>query len=391
MMPRIDGLEVARRLKADVMSSRIPILMLTSLSGVDDRVKGLEAGADDYMAKPFDLRELGARVQGAHPRGPRERDRNPTTNLPGSRRSTRRSRRVSSGKADCAVLYLDIDHFDAYADAIGIRKADDIIAELGELVLERARAYGGAEAFVGHVGGDDFIVVVAPDEAEELAQRSRRGVRRRASRAGTRARAAPSRWRTPDERCRSRIVDARRRRRASADDLATRARAGQARVDAAASGSNVRRLEARAARLTRLARGRSLRPRRGARRGRHGDGVSRRGRELRREVAVKVLFPHLARRTTLRRASSARRARPPASSTPTSSGSSTSAPGGRDEPPYIVMELIRGRSLVGEPRRERPAARRDRGVRRRGPGARRSLGPRTTRESSTATSSPRTS
>src|SRR5688572_27854758 len=63
MMPRLDGIEVTRRLKADVLASRIPILMLTAMGGVDDRVKGLDAGADDYLGKPFDLRELAARVR----------------------------------------------------------------------------------------------------------------------------------------------------------------------------------------------------------------------------------------------------------------------------------------------------------------------------------------
>ena len=62
MMPRVDGLEVARRLKADVMWSRTPILMLTALAQVDDQVQGLDAGADAYMSKPFDLRELGAAI-----------------------------------------------------------------------------------------------------------------------------------------------------------------------------------------------------------------------------------------------------------------------------------------------------------------------------------------
>ncbi len=63
-----------------------------------------------------------------------------------------------------------MEHFEAFADAYGFRKADDLVAELGGLVLERARAYGGSDAFVGHVGGDDFVIVVGPDEAEELAQ-----------------------------------------------------------------------------------------------------------------------------------------------------------------------------------------------------------------------------
>jgi two-component system response regulator MprA len=60
MLPGIDGLEVARRLRA---TSGVPILMLTAREGLDDRVEGLDAGADDYLAKPFALQELLARVR----------------------------------------------------------------------------------------------------------------------------------------------------------------------------------------------------------------------------------------------------------------------------------------------------------------------------------------
>lgn len=84
MMPKMDGLQVCTRIKSDVVLSRIPILMLTSLAGVDDRVAGLEAGADDYLPKPFDLRELAARVKALIRQSRRERDRNPITNLPSS-------------------------------------------------------------------------------------------------------------------------------------------------------------------------------------------------------------------------------------------------------------------------------------------------------------------
>ena len=111
MMPHTDGLEVAKRLKADVIASRIPILMLTSLSAVDDRVKGLEAGADDYLAKPFDLRELTARVRALIRSAKRERDRNPTTNLPGSTAVEDHVALLLKQKAACALLYLDVDEF----------------------------------------------------------------------------------------------------------------------------------------------------------------------------------------------------------------------------------------------------------------------------------------
>jgi two-component system response regulator MprA len=61
MMPRIDGLEVARRMRR--AGDRTPILMLTARDGIDDRVTGLDVGADDYLVKPFALRELQARLR----------------------------------------------------------------------------------------------------------------------------------------------------------------------------------------------------------------------------------------------------------------------------------------------------------------------------------------
>lgn len=61
MMPKVDGLEVCRRLRAS--GDRTPVLMLTARNGVDDRVDGLDAGADDYLPKPFALKELRARVR----------------------------------------------------------------------------------------------------------------------------------------------------------------------------------------------------------------------------------------------------------------------------------------------------------------------------------------
>jgi two-component system response regulator MprA len=60
-MPGVDGLEVCRRLRAT--GDRTPVLMLTARDAIDDRVAGLDAGADDYLVKPFALRELQARLR----------------------------------------------------------------------------------------------------------------------------------------------------------------------------------------------------------------------------------------------------------------------------------------------------------------------------------------
>jgi two-component system OmpR family response regulator len=66
-LPKRSGLDVLRRLRAG--DSRLPVLILTALHGVSDRVRGLDAGADDYLAKPFDLAELEARVRALTRRG----------------------------------------------------------------------------------------------------------------------------------------------------------------------------------------------------------------------------------------------------------------------------------------------------------------------------------
>lgn len=171
MMPRVDGLEVARRLKADVMWSRTPILMLTALASVDNQVEGLEAGADSYMSKPFDLREFSARVKALIRAARRERDRSPTTDLPGSRAiDNHLEERLKSGQP-VAVLHIDVLQFDAYQDKVGFARSEDAVRALARLILDEARAASEGGAFVGHLGGSDFIAVAVPAQAQVLASR----------------------------------------------------------------------------------------------------------------------------------------------------------------------------------------------------------------------------
>jgi two-component system, OmpR family, response regulator len=71
MLPDVDGFEVCRRLRAD--GNWLPVLMLTARDSVEDRVRGLDGGADDYLTKPFSLAELVARLRALARRGPIER------------------------------------------------------------------------------------------------------------------------------------------------------------------------------------------------------------------------------------------------------------------------------------------------------------------------------
>jgi len=170
MMPRVDGHEVARRLKADVMWSRTPILMMTALAGVDNEVVGLEAGADAYVSKPFDLREFAARAKALIRAARRERDRNPTTNLPGSRAIDEEIEGALKSGKPTAVVHIDILNWDSYADSIGIARSEDLAPTPCRWLLDAPRTASGGVRFGGHTGGPDCIAVRSPEPREPFVQ-----------------------------------------------------------------------------------------------------------------------------------------------------------------------------------------------------------------------------
>jgi len=166
-MPVMDGLDVCRSLKSNPFLSRIPILMLTALASIDFKVEGFEAGVDDYLTKPFEPRELLARVTSLLRLTARGGDRNPSSGLPGGMAIERDiERRVSDGVA-FAVLYFDFDHFKPFADTLGFALADQVIRRTGALLGELAAREGD---FAAHIGGDDFLLVCAPHRASQLAE-----------------------------------------------------------------------------------------------------------------------------------------------------------------------------------------------------------------------------
>lgn len=165
-MPYMDGLAVCRTVKANPFTSRIPVLMLTAQGTVENKVEGYEAGADDYLVKPFEPRELTARVHALLRLVRREGDRNPSSGLPGGRAIAHEiERRIQAGQS-FAVIYFDLDYFKPFADTFGFSVADDVIHGTGALLGEMARENG---AFAGHIGGDDFLLITTLEQADAVA------------------------------------------------------------------------------------------------------------------------------------------------------------------------------------------------------------------------------
>jgi diguanylate cyclase (GGDEF)-like protein len=171
MMPRIDGFEVAQRLRKTPQTANPSIIMLTAKALSADKVTGLQSGADDYIIKPFDPIELLARVKGTLRRAREMRNLSPLTGLPGNIRIQEEIERQVREEQDFAVLYCDLDNFKAYNDQKGFVRGDRLIQATARIVQDAVVEHAGTEGFVGHVGGDDFVAVVGPGEAEPVAKR----------------------------------------------------------------------------------------------------------------------------------------------------------------------------------------------------------------------------
>jgi diguanylate cyclase (GGDEF)-like protein len=170
MMPRLTGPELCHRLKQDLRLRYVPVIMLTGKGEIQDKVFGINAGADDYLVKPFEPQELLARVRMVLRRTALDLDANPLTKLPGNVSIQQEiERRLASG-GPIAVCYLDLDRFKAFNDHYGFKRGDEMIQRTASVLLSASNSAGGPKDFVGHIGGDDFIIITDAACAERLCQ-----------------------------------------------------------------------------------------------------------------------------------------------------------------------------------------------------------------------------
>ena len=170
MMPEIDGLSVLRRLRSDPGTSSIPVIVLTARSLAEDRVKGLDLGADDYITKPFDLEELIARVRTVLRRSQQMRDLSPLTGLPGTFRITGKLEECIDRGEQIAVVHADLDNFKAFNDHYGFMRGDSVIKFTAKVLLDAAEKVHDEIGFVGHVGGDDFVAIVSAKNMQDFCE-----------------------------------------------------------------------------------------------------------------------------------------------------------------------------------------------------------------------------
>ena len=202
MMPEIDGIEVARRIKADGSLPFIPIIMQTALDSIEHKVEGLDAGADDYITKPIHFSELQARVRSLlrikalqEKVANRERELSEmndrlllisrTDGLTGIANRRHIEERLhemwehaSRLNEPLSCVMCDIDKFKSVNDTYGHQAGDAVLKQFAEVLTHEAREIDR----VGRYGGEEFIVLLPGtvlDAAVTFAERVRSAIEER--------------------------------------------------------------------------------------------------------------------------------------------------------------------------------------------------------------------
>ena len=192
MMPKMDGMEVVRRLKANKNLPFIPVIMQTALDSTENKVEGLDAGADDYITKPINFAELEAHVKSMLRIKQLQTELNQAneklktisltdglTGIENRRSLEERLKEVWSHSVrlhePIALVMCDIDKFKSVNDTYGHLAGDDVLKEFARLLKDEAREIDR----VGRYGGEEFLLILPGtvlDAAVTFAERLREKV-----------------------------------------------------------------------------------------------------------------------------------------------------------------------------------------------------------------------
>lgn len=179
--PGLDGFGICRRLKAEERLANVPAIFITGsrLPEVVDRVYA--AGGVDFIVKPCPLSEFLARIETqirlhnlllkVEQLKAIAIDANPLTHLPGNNTIVMTIQSAIDHRDDAALIYTDLDNFKSYNDAYGFSAGDDVLLFNANTLQDVLRQVCGDKGFLGHIGGDDFVMMLPAEKLDEVGER----------------------------------------------------------------------------------------------------------------------------------------------------------------------------------------------------------------------------
>lgn len=169
-MELIGGEELAERIRKATFTCFVPIIMMLAEDDLAGLLHGVHLGFDDFLIHPFDALTLQLRVLLNIKRAEERMQANPLTKLPGNIAIEKTVKEKIASGSLFSVCYLDINHFKSFNDIYGYDKGDDVIRQTSRIIVQSVIKHDPDQPFVGHVGGDDFIVVTHPDHETKFAK-----------------------------------------------------------------------------------------------------------------------------------------------------------------------------------------------------------------------------
>ena len=163
-------LDLVKTIRSDASKDLFPIIVVNDNPDIGQKIEFLTLGVDDYMHYPFNEREMFLRSKNIIKRVSKNRDVNPLTKLSGNTEIEEQISYAIQNNDDFAVLYCDLDNFKAYNDAYGFDNGDKVIKAVADVLAATINEVGTSDDFIGHIGGDDFVVVTSCDRMDVIGQ-----------------------------------------------------------------------------------------------------------------------------------------------------------------------------------------------------------------------------
>lgn len=165
---KIDAIELCKKIRNDDDNGITPIIMVSSNKDKEHRINILKESVEYYIRKPVNEKYLYYTIKNLSRLLRINRRISPLTGLPGNVQIHAELKKRLMKKEEFSVLYLDLDNFKAYNDVYGFLKGDEIIKFTANTILTCVHTLIQSGAFVGHIGGDDFVAIVPTLDCEEL-------------------------------------------------------------------------------------------------------------------------------------------------------------------------------------------------------------------------------
>ena len=164
----VDTVELCKKIRNDDDNSITPVIVVSSNSDKEHRIEILKESVEYYIKKPVNAQYLYYTIKNLGRLLSINRRISPLTGLPGNVQIHAELKKRISNREKFSVLYLDLDNFKAYNDVYGFLKGDEIIKYTADTIVRCVHNCIHEGAFVGHIGGDDFIAIVPILNCDEI-------------------------------------------------------------------------------------------------------------------------------------------------------------------------------------------------------------------------------